>query len=112
MLSALRLIWDPTGPDVGYLQYRARAAGRVAVSFPPRPVHPKGIFKYEKSNRFVRLSFENRAYAYEIEENLIGPTRVTISRAGKLLTSFECSRASRTLMDTDTINLLTAAGLQ
>jgi len=95
----------------GYLQYRTGAADRVEFTIPVAKRHPKGRFLYTNYWRFVRLTFENGAYAYEVEEQLVGPTTVRVTRAGKLASEFQCSNASRTLMSTDVMKLFDEAGV-
>jgi len=99
------------GANSGYLQYRAGARGQVEFTVPSAKRHPKGHFLYTNHWRFARLTFENGAYAYEVEEQLVGPTSVRVRRAGKLASEFQCSNASRTLMDTEVIRMFAEAGV-
>jgi hypothetical protein len=124
-LPGERAVWECAGlkkayavcasPDLavnsGYLQYRAGVAGHVDFEFPAGKLHPKGNFLYENYSRFARLTFENGGYAYEIEEQLVGPTTVRVTRAGKLAGEFACLSASRTLMDSEVIRMFSEAGV-
>jgi hypothetical protein len=94
------------------MQYRAGGAGRVEFAYPSSLRHPKGDFRYSSYNgRFARVAFEASGYTYEIEEQLVGPTSVRVVKHQKLVSSFECSRASRTLLDTAVIDLFAMAGV-
>lgn len=95
----------------GYLQYRAGAGGSAEFSFPSDKRHPRGHFRYTNYGRFARLTFENGAYAYEIEEQLVGPTTIRVTRGGRLAGEFDCSSASRTLMDTEVMRMFSLAGV-
>jgi hypothetical protein len=98
------------GAKAGYLQYRAGPPGHAQFLFPPKLLHPKGRFQYSNHSRFARLTFDGGAYSYEIEEELVGPTRVRVTKGDTLVSEFECARASRTLMNSDVIEILSVAG--
>ena len=99
--------------DKGYLQYRAGRIGKIEMSFPAKPVHPRGLFELRLYARNAGFVFHNGGYEYELFDALIGNSHLRIYRGdGKFVRDIACTDSNETFVSTDIINRFTALGLR
>lgn len=99
------------GPGAGYLQYRARRAGKLELTVPAERRHPRGLFELQLAARGASLSFQNGGYTYAIYEPLAGTTTIDVIQGDRALASVSCKQASDTLTLTEVQSLLRSAGV-
>ena len=97
--------------SVGYLQYRAGTSKNIEFRFPITLQHPKGYFEFGLLPRGASLTFSNSEYTYYIAEPLIGQPVIEISKAGKAVSSLQCSESTQSLTENTTINLFKTTGV-
>ena len=97
--------------NAGYLQYRETKSGEMVLRFPDSHTLPAGLFEFVLLPRGATLFVANAGYLYEMHEGLVGAPSLTISKAGKSLSTVQCTDSDHTLTLTETINLLKAVGV-
>jgi hypothetical protein len=95
----------------GYMQYRVGSKGAVSFRFPETLKHPKGLFSYELLARGGMLTFNNSGYQYEIVDQLIGSSKIEVSKAGKSIAEIDCGQVDPGIIATSTIELFKLIGI-
>lgn len=95
----------------GYLQYRAGEGAGLDVTYPSKPVHPKGLFVLSLLPRGASLAFRNGDDHYAIHEPLIGSSTIDVVRAGRAVATITCAIATDGLTLTSTQEQLSRVGV-
>jgi hypothetical protein len=94
----------------GYVQYRAGTPKNIEFKYPAALQPPENLFAFGLLPHGASLEFANGRYTYLLSEDLVGQPWITVSKAGKSLSSFQCQDSTRSLTDNSTIRLFKAIG--